>query len=342
MDVFVSNLSESITKTINAEIMKALRQKLTAFASAVSDATDGKVSVDDVMEMWGKIDPDFKAKKTKAKTVSSSDSDGDGEQKSSSGCVAICVSGMKKGEACGKICKDGNDKCGIHLKASQEVKVSPVEEEKTEKPVKLTVPQLKKLADEKGLQYGSKITRTELIALLETDPKEQSSSAEKSVEEKKIDVDAKFEKLNIAEMTACLSELGIATTKARPSRAELLEKWHTRVSAESKESALEFIETTVKDVKGVKSKKGVEKSVIDPKITVENLKQMFAEEGLAYPKGNKANAIEVMVAHLTEKKNDNDEETDEETEEDGDETEEEIEEVEEEEVEEIDEEELRL
>lgn len=358
MDVFISTLSDSISNAITVQVMKELRQKLVAFASAVSDATDGKVSTDDVMEMWAKIDPDFKVKgKSKTRTVQSSES----SSEPSTGCVAICVSGMKKGEACGKICKDGNDKCGIHLKASHEVKVSSAETnekpEKSEKIKKPTVKELKELADAKGLTYPSKITHAELVALLKTGSEDSDGEEKVDVAEHGEDAESveslnkKFEKSKIPEMKAMLESHGITVSKARPSRAELLELWHTRVHTESKVSEPKVSESKVSESKKTESKKvssKVEQTVpIDPKITIAELKEMFVAEGVPYPKGNKANAIQALEEHLLAKRAQDKENEDEENEDD-DETdveqsdEEEIEEVHEEEVDELDEEELEL
>lgn len=173
MESFLTQL----TATIQDTVLQSIRAKLNEFADAVATTSDGKLTREQVLDCWNKINPaipvtpataavEKKAAAPRAKT--------DKDRK----CPVIKKSGTAAGQPCGKNCVVGHDLCSVHLKketastgpvgavvppASPAKPVAPPSEEKKapagpipsdEELKKLTVPKLKEL----GLSHGVKLT----------------------------------------------------------------------------------------------------------------------------------------------------------------------------------------
>jgi len=117
----------SLTQTIQTTVLASIRSKLDEFAAVVSTTSEGKLTKEQVLECWNKINPDVIVSSTMAeKKVSAPRVATDKNKK----CPVLKKSGVNAGQACGKNCVVGEDMCNAHLQQgkdkSQKPTVQPV------------------------------------------------------------------------------------------------------------------------------------------------------------------------------------------------------------------------
>lgn len=117
----------SLTQTIQTTVLASIRSKLDEFAAVVSTTSEGKLTKEQVLECWNKINPDVIVSSTMVeKKVSAPRVATDKNKK----CPVLKKSGVNAGQACGKNCVVGEDMCNAHLQQgkdkSQKPTVQPV------------------------------------------------------------------------------------------------------------------------------------------------------------------------------------------------------------------------
>jgi hypothetical protein len=108
MDAFLTELTQAIQTTV----LKSLSAKIQQFADAVSKASDGKLTSEQVMGVWNTMHPET-AVSADAKTEAKSPTQRTKTDKTRK-CQTLKQSGKDKGSMCGKNCVLGKDTCVSH------------------------------------------------------------------------------------------------------------------------------------------------------------------------------------------------------------------------------------
>lgn len=112
----------SLTHTIQTTVLASIRSKLDEFATVVSTTSEGKLTKEQVLECWNKINPDVIVSSTMAeKKVSAPRVATDKNKK----CPVLKKSGVNAGQACGKNCVVGEDMCNVHLQQGKDKSQKP-------------------------------------------------------------------------------------------------------------------------------------------------------------------------------------------------------------------------
>lgn len=134
MDAFLTEL----TQAIQATVLKSLSAKIQQFADAVSKASDGKLTAEQVMTVWNTMHPEAKAGDKSPTQRTKTDK--------ARKCQTIKQSGKDKGGVCGKNCVVGKDTCVSHTpKETTAAPAAPAAttEKKDEKPTATAAPAAK-------------------------------------------------------------------------------------------------------------------------------------------------------------------------------------------------------
>ena len=196
-----------LTNAIQSTVVKTLTERIVQFADAVSKASEGKLTPDQVMKVWNEIHPEVPVAK---KDTPSQRTKTDKSQK----CQVVKQSGKNKGELCGRNCVLGKSTCTSHTPQESQSVVIPLDEKSPAKkmnaekketsipplpPVveqstesdskedisKLTVKELKTRLESANIKFTSKDRKDDLISLLSKHRNEPSVAVEKKKDEKK-------------------------------------------------------------------------------------------------------------------------------------------------------------
>lgn len=319
MDNFLSQL----TLTIQETVMKALSAKIQSFALALSTASDGKFTVEEVMQVWNTMHPEAPVSLGSAVAPVAKSPTQRTKTDKTRKCEVKKTAGADKGNACGKNCVEGKDTCVAHSpksSTSSSTPSSPASSEaipdlssstSEETVSKLKVPQLQAVLRSMGLSFASKDRKPALVDKVmealrsgKTSTTGSSSPVSKSVETKPVE-------------TKTLSK-----SLPKPVEVKSVEAKSTTIGSDD---ALKKM--TVVELKSLLTTLGIEFSSKDRKdALIDHL-----------VKKRDAVASSPKVEEKTKEAEVDEEEVIEEVEDQEDEFEEEIEEVEEEEVEEVEE-----
>jgi hypothetical protein len=200
MNTFLNEL----TAAIQATVVKSLTEKISQFANAVSKASDGKLTPEQVMKVWNELYPEVKAVDATVATVATDQKKDTPSQRTktdkSRKCQVIKQSGKNKGEICGKNCVLEKDTCTSHTPSGPKepsknkpsgsddnaTKKKPIHPSETTDQIdsdedlkSMTVIKLKELLRAAKISFGSKDRKDVLISyLVKSRGKNNSSSME--------------------------------------------------------------------------------------------------------------------------------------------------------------------
>lgn len=317
MDNFLSQL----TLTIQETVMKALSAKIQSFALALSTASDGKFTVEEVMQVWNTMHPEAPVSLGSAVAPVAKSPTQRTKTDKTRKCEVKKTAGSDKGNACGKNCVEGKDTCVAHSPKSSTPSSAPsspasseaipaLSSSTSEETVsKLKVPQLQAVLRSMGLSFASKDRKPALVekvmeSLRSGKTTESSSPAPKPVETKPVEAKT------------------VSKSLPKPVEVKSVEAKSTSIGSDDVLKKM-----TVVELKSLLTSLGIEFSSKDRKdALIDHL-----------VKKRDAVASSPKVEEKTKEAEVDEEEVIEEVEDQEDEFEEEVEEVEEEEVEEVEE-----